>query len=271
MKLGIIGNGFVGDAVAHGFSHSLEVLIFDMNPERSTHTLKEVAACNFVFVCVPTPYNADGESINLEALVSVLNQLSKLQTCDDFTVGTLLIKSTVIPNVVDNFCKTYPELKFISNPEFLTQRTARADFEKPNRIILGASSSNSGTLVALDMLYRNYVGEAVPIIHCTHDEAALIKMVSNCFSATKISFFNEVFQICAAQGSDYNVVINGVCTSGWVNSMHTAVPGPDGKLGFGGACFPKDMASFAAYAKLLGVSTATVCGAIETNQIVRKE
>jgi len=271
MGIGIIGHGFVGDAVAHGFArHGLTPYIYDAKPDRSEVSFERAATQEFVFVCVPTPSRSDG-SMDFVILDSVVKQIQKLRV-EGREPGTIVIKSTVLPGVVEGYRGRYPAQRFISNPEFLTQRTARDDFAKPSRVVIG-TDEHSKTLatMALWAIYRSMVKADTPILIVSHDEAAMIKCACNSFFATKLSFMNEVALMCDTLKIDYGRVLQGMLTSGWVNKMHTQVPGPDGKYGFGGACLPKDLAAFADLAHSIGVTPNTMFGAIETNKGIRRD
>ena len=112
--------------------------------------------------------------------------------------------------------------------------------------------------------------KTVPLFLVSHLEAEVAKYTSNCFYATKLSFFNEIYQVCQKLDISYDAVKEMTIASGWVNPMHTDVPGPDGKLGWGGSCFPKDTSAFVSVAQSLGVEMKTLQGAIESNKQVRE-
>ena len=269
-SVGIIGNGFVGDAVAHGIKAVGYVpLIYDANPNRSEVDFEVAACCDYMFVCVPTPTSARNGDQDTSILDDVVSGIAMLQSAQQ-PVGTVVIKSTVLPGVVNEMRTRYSTLRFVSNPEFLTERSARSDFVHPSRVVLGASRNPAWELDGLVALYERLAPDA-PRLIVTHDEAALIKYASNCFFATKISFLNELKQICDVTQSSYDAVRNGLVTSGWVNPMHTLVPGPDCRLGFGGKCFPKDLAAFARYGTARGVRTTMMRSAIAKNFEVRED
>ena len=135
MKLGIIGNGFVGNAIAHAFIPKMEVRIHDKDPEKNFNSLDEVVnGCDVVFVCVPTPMRQDS-TIDLSIVESVFEDIKKVRTDDNDTV--FVLKSTVVPGTTRQLSEKYPKLNIVFNPEFLTERHARFDFLNQSRIILG--------------------------------------------------------------------------------------------------------------------------------------
>ena len=95
--------------------------------------------------------------------------------------------------------------------------------------------------------------------------------MNNCFFATKVSFLNEMYMIAEKSGADWDMAVEGFIRDGRIGHSHLAVPGPDGKFGFGGSCFPKDMQAIIAYAKTLGIDLKTLSGAWETNLKLRPE
>ena len=111
----------------------------------------------------------------------------------------------------------------------------------------------------------------IEIIKTDYKTACFIKYFSNCFFAAKVSLMNEFKQVSDAAGVDWNTALNGLLTSGWVNPMHTLVPGPDGDYGFGGKCFPKDISAFIKYSESLDVDTKLLKSAWSKNLEVRKD
>jgi len=243
--IGIIGNGFVGSAVAHGFSLWHDIKIYDTNPKLASHTLQEVIqTSDFIFVCVPTPMDvSNGHTIDLSILDSVMESIDKHN--DNFTANkpTIIIKSTAIPGTTIKYETKYPKARIVFNPEFLSERTAKLDFNNPSRIILGGSPSSRQHA---EKLYRERFPH-VNIIQTDSETAEFAKYACNCFYAVKISILNEFYQVAQKQNLDWDAVMGGLLSSGWINPMHTLVPGTDGNHGFGGKCFPKDINAFINY------------------------
>ena len=130
----------------------------------------------------------------------------------------------------------FPELRIVFNPEFLTERAAKFDFINQTRVILGGDSNHTSKVRDL---YKQRFGEFLPVVETTFETAELIKYMNNLFFATKVSFLNEMFIISDKVGANWEDAINGFILDARIGHSHLQVPGPDGKFGFGGSCFPK--------------------------------
>ena len=150
MKIGIIGNGFVGQAIVHGFIlHTDDILVYDKDPKRSTHSMKElINNSDIIFICVPTPMFESGEC-DLSIVESVVEELSQHNDIDQ---KTIVIKSTVVPGTSEKLANKYLNMNFVFNPEFLTERKARLDFINTSRIVLGSNNILANDIV--EELYR---------------------------------------------------------------------------------------------------------------------
>jgi len=263
--IGIIGNGFVGSAIVHGFVlHVDDIMIHDKDPKRSTHTVEEILdKCEIIFICVPTPMFESGRC-DLSIVKDVIEELRDHKNIDE---KVIVIKSTVVPGTVESLASDYPEMNFVFNPEFLTERRARLDFINSARIILGSDKEESMGVV--EKLYRRRFPHTT-IVKTNFATAQLIKYMANCFFATKVSFMNEMYQICEAVGGDWDDVIHGFVTDGRVGNSHIDVPGHDGDFGFGGKCFPKDINAMIKRAEEIGVDPMVIKGAWAKNKEVRK-
>ena len=273
-KIGIVGNGFVGGAVKFGFSPQVgcdaEVRVYDKNPRKSTHTLEEtVNESDFIFLSVPTPANDDG-SINLDILEGALKDISGVHNGKE---NAILIRSTVIPGTTWALQQKYPNLNLLFNPEFLTERSANFDFINQSRFIIGNSRQQLSCEKSnefSDMIKERF-GECVAILETNYETAEMIKYMSNCFFATKVSFMNEMYQIAEKIGADWGAVVSGFVADGRIGHSHLGVPGHDGKFGFGGSCFPKDIQALIDFAEKLGIESSVLKGAWEKNLEVRPE
>ena len=269
MKIGIVGKGFVGSAVQNGFSPNTgcdaEVRVYDKNPSRSLHSLEEtVNESDVVFISVPTPAGIDGK-IDLTILNDAINDINEVSINRE---TIFLVRSTVVPGTTSNIQQTFPKLRIVFNPEFLTERSANFDFINQTRFILGGSKDNT-TKVA--DLFRDRFGESIPVIETNYETAELIKYMNNCFFATKVSFLNEMYQVAEKSGVDWEVALDGFVRDGRIGHSHMNVPGHDGKLGFGGSCFPKDIQAIINYGESLGLNMNTLKGVWDTNLEVRPE
>ena len=277
MKIGIVGNGFVGSSVAFGFSAQTgcdaDVKIYDKDRTKGTHELQEVInTSDFVFLSVPTPSNQDG-SISLDIIYDVFEEIHNVidytkpgDSCD--TQPIILLRSTVTPGTTRQIQKKYPLMRIVFNPEFLTERSAKLDFINQSRFIIGGSPGDSD---AVEKLFKWRFGETLPIIKTNYETAELIKYMNNCFFATKVSFLNEMYEIADKCGANWEEAVEGFVRDGRIGHSHMNVPGPDGKFGFGGSCFPKDIQAMINFAQEIGVNANVLRGAWDTNLHVRPE
>ena len=272
MKIGIIGNGFVGSSVAFGFSPQTgcdaEVKIYDKDETKSTHTLTDVVNnSDYIFLSVPTPSNQDG-SISLDILFDVFKEIDEIIDYKVDRQPIIMIRSTVTPGTTGKIQVKYPKMNIVFNPEFLTERSAKFDFINQSRFIVGGTWGNT-TMV--EHMYKARFGESIPVIKTNFQTAEMIKYMNNCFFATKVSFMNEMYQIAEKCGANWEEAVEGFIRDGRIGHSHLAVPGPDGKFGFGGSCFPKDIQAMINFAQSLGVDPCVLNGAWDKNLDVRPE
>lgn len=267
MKIGIVGNGFVGSAIIHGFVlHTDDILIYDKDKSKSTHTLYEIAQqSDIVFICVPTPMFKTGEC-DLSIVEEVVDEICSFKDRNRDLV--VVIKSTVVPGTVEGLAEKFPEIDFVFNPEFLTERRARLDFINTSRVVLGGTSQLA--LEKVESLYRIRF-PYVKIVKTDFGTAQLIKYMANCFFATKISFMNEMKQICDAIDGNWDEAMDGFISDGRIGNSHIDVPGHDGSLGFGGKCFPKDINAMISKSLELGINPTVMIAAWEKNLEVRDD
>jgi UDPglucose 6-dehydrogenase len=246
LKLGIIGRGFVGGAVSHGFNTKhVEQNIVD--PAYSDLTLEGLVSANpeVVFICLPTPTrtksSAEGPvgSVNADLIKSTLR---KLETMD--YDGIVVIKSTVAPSVLEAFENTFTGLNIVYNPEFLTEAKAKDDFINPPFQILGGDFD---MCTKVEQMYLKYSDvKPVPTFKMDIKAASFLKYTINSWLATKVVFFNELRELYAEYDmtTPWSEFIGVLAHEPRVGPSHMNVPGPDGQFGFGGNCFPKDTKAF---------------------------
>ena len=258
MKVGVIGNGFVGEAQAFAFSLSNEVLIYDVDPAKTFNTLEEVHTADFIFVCVPTPMRQDGTQDT-----SYIEEVFRHAKAGPIYI----IKSTVKPGSTKGLQIMYPDLNIVFSPEFLTERIAKLDMMMQARIIFG------GKRELTDRVQKLYEGRFMNrhFIHTDTNTAEFIKYMNNCFFATKVSLLNEYYRLAEKMNIDWGTAMHGFAADGRVGDSHMQVPGPDGKLGFGGACFPKDINAFIQLGKENNIDMNVLEAAWKTNLEVRPE
>lgn len=267
-NIGIVGNGFVGSAIAAGFALHAKVKVYDKDPNKSIHSLREtIEESDFIFISVPTPMKrVNGGEIDLSILDSAVHDavgiLSFKQTGKIF-----VIKSTVVPGTTERYQEKYPFAKFVFNPEFLTERSANLDFINASRIVVGGSKQDCATL---SELYRDRF-PYTKIISTDTKSAEMIKYACNCFFATKVSFMNEIRLLSDKIGCNWDDVLNGFISDGRIGNSHIDVPGHDGDFGFGGKCFPKDINAFMQCFIDNDIDPLILSAAWERNKAVRKK
>jgi len=269
MKIGIIGNGVVGNATAHALcKHVDEIRVHDSDPSRSTHALAATLECDLIFVCLPTPQKAGALECDTSALDSFFGSLLGAQQFN----ANYVIRSTV----PIGYTRALGERMCIPNlvhwPEFLTARSANRDACNPTRIIIG---QHHGYLDGAGPCYTQLVELCketwpVPLFEVTSNESEAIKLFQNGFSAVKIAYFNEIRSLADTLKLDWNRCLSALLAGGWINPMHTQVPGPDGKRGFGGTCLPKDLANLAECLFQAGRENWVTSAALERNEVDRK-
>ena len=236
MKVGIVGQGFVGSAIKEGLSGFHDVMTYDKRPEKSMAVSLEQVVQNseIVFVCLPTPMKKSGECDTriLESVVSDINDM-----CIKTKNKILVIKSTVPPGTTDFLNDKYSNVKIVFSPEFLTEANSFDDFKNQSRIIIGGEGAKK-----VKQMFRKPFPK-IPIVVTKAKTAEMVKYFINCFLASKVTFANQMYEICESLGVDYDKVCEYSLLDERIGNSHLAVPGPDGDLGYGGHCFPKDVAA----------------------------
>jgi UDPglucose 6-dehydrogenase len=245
--ISIIGLGFVGGAMKRSFElKGKKVIAYDKY--KQLNTFEDTLNAIIIFLCLPTVFDKKTNSYDKEPIYDTCNRLEENKYS-----GLIVIKSTVEPETINKLSACYPTLKFVHNPEFLTAITAFEDFHNQKHIVIGKSTNVSNKdIEPLVELYTELYPEA-EISVSSSIESESMKIFVNCFYATKIQFFNELYLTCKANNCNYDNVRNLMLKNGWINKMHTNVPGPDGKLSYGGYCFPKDTNALLQYMNNNGV------------------
>ena len=239
INIGVIGNGFVGKAVANGFSPFVEcdVKVYDIDAKKTTHSLIGTINSDYVFICLPTPMvDAEGGECNLSIIESFFDELKESDLKGSNPV--FIIKSTVPIGTTRMIQEKHHWLNIIHNPEFLTAANAEEDFINADRTVLGGKCKES--LLRVESLYKEMFPD-IPIHTMTSDESESVKYFANCFLATKVMFFNEMKILTESLGIDFDKIGEAVVSDTRIADSHWKVPGPDGDYGFGGTCFPKDL------------------------------
>ena len=259
-KVGVIGNGFVGESQAYAFSPVADVKIFDINPVKATHTLLEVLSQDFIFVALPTPMKENGEQDNSY----IENFFSNIGLYNTNTI--FILKSTVLPGTTKLLNEKH-NFNIVFCPEFLTEKTAKLDMLTQSRIVIGGDKQHTEKVLEL---FKARFGQKHYILTDT-TTAEFIKYMANTFLAVKVSVVNEFYRMSKVLGTDWDKALEGFVSDPRIGNSHTQVPGHDGKLGFGGTCFPKDINALITMGKELGVDMNTLEAAWKTNLEVRPE
>ena len=236
MKIGIIGQGYVGTALKEGFQDFYQVETYDKyDLGKSTHSKISdiVELSDVIFVCVPPPMRQDGSCYTgiVEEVIREINENANGQI--------VVIKSTVPPGTTDRINEEYSHTTTIFNPEFLTEANFIQDFKNQSRIILGGD--RKGTNKVRQIYSRIFPNATIVKTGAKHAE--MVKYFTNCFLATKVSFANEMYNICQQLDLDYDKVVEYATYDERLGKSHWAVPGPDGDFGYGGHCLPKDLSA----------------------------
>ena len=233
-KIGVIGLGFVGSSIQKSLQlKSCNIKGYDKYKESDSYL--SAIDNDIIFLCLPTIFDEQKKQYDKSCINEVCRDLE-----NDKFKGLVIIKSTVEPKTTDNLSELFPNLKFIHNPEFLTAATAFEDFHNQKHIVLGKSVNVSDKDVNLLRDFYKYYYPDAEISICTSLESESMKSFVNCFYAVKIQFFNELYALCQKTECDYGTVKKLMLKNGWINPMHTDVPGIDGQVSYGGYCFPKD-------------------------------
>jgi len=237
MRIGIIGFGYVGGAIA--WAHRDQDIIIRDPKLKASADLDKFVDCDAVFVCVPSPC-VDPTLENGKCDTSILEQtLKELLFVLINKQIPIICKTTAPPSVYARLQKEYPNI--VHCPEFLTAANNLTDYMNTEYFVLGGQ--------------YDWCVRAREIIHLgvsvTHDRfiitdiktAALYKYMMNSYLATKVTFMNDFKLLADAEGIDWNDVKTLITYEDRIGKSHMDVPGPDGQFGWGGACFPKDIAA----------------------------
>lgn len=240
MKIGLIGRGFVGNCV---YEHLKPIPYYSLDGG----DFNEVDRQEYIFLCLPTPFN--GKGFDISALEENIEKLSPKKK--------IIIKSTILPGTTEKFASRYNH-EFFFNPEFLVEKTALDDYFNPDRQIVGHINNKKEAERILELLpdapYKKICGVS---------EAEMAKLAANNFLALKVIYANEVYDYCQKKGVNYEEVIDIVKSDRRIGGSHFGIF-TDGYRGYGGHCFPKDMKATAvdSGSKLLKVAD-------EINEILR--
>ena len=238
-KIGIIGHGFVGSAYSRFLGEENCYVIDPAIVEDLAMAYRQIPSLDLkcIFICVPTPSTKDG-SLDPKIIFNVLHRL------DDIYKGVIVIKSTILPDQLETICDSYKDIRerLVYYPEFLREAHADLDLIRQHHHIIGGFTNPVSTVVdIMKERYREKKRDYLKFHKTTIAEASLIKYTINAYLATKITFFNEIYDLSKKYKCDYEVVRSLASCDARVGEGHSQVPGQDGRFGFGGACLPKDL------------------------------
>lgn len=263
MRLGIVGHGFVGTAVDHGFTRDVQKFIVD--PKHNNNSIQDLIIFepDATFVCVPTPQSDNGEC-DSSILFKVFDELNHYN-------HLVILKSTVPSYVIEKMIKQFTNLRIVYNPEFLTEKNYINDFCNPSMHIFGGQSYDTDRV---EKLYKDHsICKPCPIFKTDVITASMVKYCINSFLATKVTFMNEMYDVLkSAGGSDWDKFISIISSDPRIGNSHLKVPGNDGQRGYAGSCFPKDTSALAYFAReVLKTPFTQLEKTIDINKNLRKE
>lgn len=219
--VGIIGCGVIGGALKKWLEDNTNHNIRVSDPYKGYND--DMSQCDVFFVQIHIPTDPDGAQ-NLDVLRDIIKGLPD---------KPIFIRTTILPGTSGKLSQELNRRVYFM-PEFLTERTSVDDFKAQAMVF----TAEPGLLREIfpDKKY----------IEMSSLDAEITKYAHNVFGALKVTYFNAIYDYCQKMGADWNNVHTGVLLSGYINDVHTFVPGPDGKFGYGGKCFPKDVNAFAA-------------------------
>ena len=260
MKVSIIGYGFVGKALFNALSDRVDVQKIDPILNTSIDEIKDFTP-DIIFICVPTPMNADGTQ-DISILIDIIKKINS------FNLSSLIvIKSTILPSYVyqiENMLEN-----FVYNPEFLREKHANEDFINSKMIIFGGKKNSAEELSNFYINFLNCKCKDYVVTDAT--SASFIKYMINSFLATKVIFFNEFNSLFDSSNAkeDWSRLTEIIARDERVGLSHMDVPGHDGRYGFGGACLPKDSKAIVKYADDMKVNLKLLKTAIKINNKIR--
>lgn len=274
MKIGIIGLGFVGGAIKNYLSLALADLeTYDLKDGDAAEGYSRVVNhSDIIYVCVPTPMG-EGGRCNLQHLEEALGLINHYAVKAN-KMPLVLVKSTMVPGSSVMLQEKYPHMVLVTHPEFLTERRAFEDVSNTEIHVVGCPGG-SGALGPVGHVMTNFLNKYWPgskTVVMTPTEAELLKYMTNTYFAVKVSFANHMYQLCKAIGIEYDQFIEFATKADpRLGTEHWQVPGHDGKLGFGGKCFPKDLNGMITLFRDHGVDASLLHAAWNYNEHVRQE
>lgn len=278
--VGIIGQGFVGSAMKAYFNRpcsgrdEAKFNIVTYDKVKGGDITEVISRAEVIFVCVPTPMRKTGECYTgiVESVLQDIEDNAKMLSRDTKSF-VVCVKSTVWPGFLESMKKKHPSLRLTFSPEFLKEASASEDMINGNRVVCGGDMDDAAVVLQFFLTQdaeRVDSGELI-LIRVEPTVAEMVKLYTNGILFTKVLFSNEMYQLCNKLGISYEDVRVVSCVDPRIGPSHTSVPGPDGFLGAGGHCFPKDMHNLKFVAEQLGVNEKMFSSVLERNNELREE
>jgi len=266
MKIGIIGNGFVGKATNILKNSNVDLVVYDIDPNLCNPvgtSLEDICNTDIVFISVPTPMNKDG-SCHIGILENVISNIKNICNLNE---KLIVIRSTIPPGTAD-------ALNCYFMPEFLTEKNFENDFINNEHWIFGLKGTNQ------DELFKNKIQELFNFsfqagkikfnnLHfVSNNEAEMIKLFRNNFLSVKVGFCNEIAEFCELKNINYENVRKLAVLDSRIGESHSKVPGHDGRKGYGGTCFPKDTNNLKCEMEKNGMTSYIIKNVVQRNEKV---
>ena len=265
-NIGIVGHGFVGQAVEYGFKkcHDVghNVVIYDKY-KYDTAFQNIIDSCNIIFMCLPTPFDDNNLKIDLTIYDEMMESL-----CPEIEGKgkIVVIKSTVVPGTTRKYAEKYRGVPFVFNPEFLTEANYLDDFVNTDRIVIGGD--NNWAVQTIIMLYRSmpYFVDT-PILKMSASAAEIVKYQCNVLLASKVAVSNVFYDLCNAMDVKYDDVKDAVALDKRIGQSHLKV---SSERGFGGKCLVKDLGAIIGNCVAYGVDSKLLREVFDYNLRIRK-
>jgi UDP-glucose 6-dehydrogenase len=270
-------NSFVSSNSSINYTSSVNSNLFQNSISIKCDRLKELCDCKIIFLCLPTEFDNDLKEYNKTEIELVCEQLA-LFKYEGIIMLKSTVEPTTTRKLSIKYKKIHPYFNIVHCPEFLSANTATEDFKNQKHIVIGIVDKEivNKEIVNKEIVNKEIVNKEIvnteilkknleenkynnkydtiqylldlfesffpnaKISICSSNESESMKLFCNSFYATKIQYFTEIKLLCDKMEIDYNNVKDLMLQNGWINPMHTQIPGHDGNISFGGKCFPKD-------------------------------
>jgi len=257
-KIGVVGVGMVGGAMQHYFEKKEGIELFLYDNGKGLGSPEEINRAEIVFICVPTPYLKDGKGFDLSYVENAFDMLQGEKV--------VVVKSTVMPATTEMLQQKYPQHKVLMNPEFLTEETADQDMSYPDRQIIGYTEKSQD--VAGDVMQLLPLAPFERVLPAT--EAEMVKYFGNTWFSVKVSFANQMYDLCQIMGIDYDRMVEAAAADKRIGRTHLNIF-HKGYRGYGGKCLPKDTKALIQLANSKGIDLKIHKVAEEINNELMKQ